>query len=475
MKKKREISNATLENKAIHDIATIPSDLYQHIGLTLSRKAVSSWMSTCNFFAASKAMRTVRDTKLSDFIITSGYYNHTFISFNNGNYVNNGLLYGWGENYSGELGLGDTSEREVFTAISIHDLNNKITVQDIAIGRGFSVVLLSNGSLYSCGDNEHGQLGLGDNNTRNKFAGVTIPDLPDNVTVLKLVAGATYVIILLSNGTLSACGNNDSGSLGFGHENPLRFGPMTIPGLEDGITVCDVFTSEYGILVRLSNDLLYTYNLLGSNNNQFKARSIPDLGNGVTLQKVALGNGHIIVLLSNGALFGAGDNEFGQLGLGDEVNRLEFVAIRIPGLNENTKICDIILGSNYSIVHLNNGRIYGCGRNSYGQLGFGYDGDETNDEEFKPEGRNTFTAITINDLDKDTSILKIMESNSETYAFLSNGKIYGCGKNSNGILEPTISENKIYEFTCLPTLKALSLPRSKDESQQIETVNVNTL
>ena len=452
MKKKLEISNATLENKVIHDIATIPSDLYQNIGHTLNRKAVSSWMSTCHFFAKSNALRTVRDTKPADFIITSGYYNHSFISFNNGNHAN-GLLYGRGGNYYGELGLGDTSEREAFTAISVPGLNNKITVQDIAIGWGFTGVLLSNGSLYFCGDM---QLGLVGNYAHNEFVQVTIPDLPDKVTVVKLVAGATYAIVLLSNGTLYACGNNDSGQLGLGVVNPLRqFTPMIIAGLSDGVTVCDVFTSDGGILVLLSNDLLYSYNLLRSDNNQFNALNIPCLGNGVTLQKVALGNRHVMVLLSNGNLYGIGDNEYGQLGLGDSNRRLEFAAISIPGLDKQVKVCDIILGASHSIVHLSNGMIYGCGLHENGQLGLGYDNDVF---EF-----NKFTAITIEGLDKDTSILKIMVSNNSTYAFLSNGAIYGCGDNKNGILEPNSNKDAIYEFTCLHSIKALSLPKSTDE------------
>jgi hypothetical protein len=94
MKRKQDKSTVTLGNEITHLIANeaphitnIPSDLYPNIGHMLNRKAISSWMSTCNFFATSKAMCTVRDTKPADFIITSGYYNQTFISFNNGNIV----------------------------------------------------------------------------------------------------------------------------------------------------------------------------------------------------------------------------------------------------------------------------------------------------------------------------------------------------------------------------------------------------
>ena len=69
-----------------------------------------------------------------------------------------GTLHGVGFNYSGNLGLGDTTTRTVVTPVG----TDTDWVDAKANGTYFSHALKSNGELYSCGANGDGQLGLGD-------------------------------------------------------------------------------------------------------------------------------------------------------------------------------------------------------------------------------------------------------------------------------------------------------------------------
>ncbi|MGX4236244.1 hypothetical protein ACWJV2_19540, partial [Clostridioides difficile] len=66
-------------------------------------------------------------------------------------------------NSSGQLGLGDTVNRNVFTKV---DIDN---VKDVICGGNQTFVIKNDGGIWSCGSNSSGQLGLGDTVNRNVF------------------------------------------------------------------------------------------------------------------------------------------------------------------------------------------------------------------------------------------------------------------------------------------------------------------
>ena len=90
---------------------------------------------------------------------------------------------------------------------------------------------------------------------------------------------------------------------------------------------------------------------------------------------------HSLILKNDGTLWGCGQNAYGQLGLGDATNRKTFT-------ETTTNVDDvksIYCGRNHTFMLKNDGTLWGCGSNTYGQLGLG---DKTN--------RTTFTEITTN-------------------------------------------------------------------------------
>ena len=58
--------------------------------------------------------------------------------------------------------------------------------------------------MFACGDNDHGQLGLGDTTERNTFTAV--PALPDGKVAKQVVGGGYHTMILAEDGTVFACG-----------------------------------------------------------------------------------------------------------------------------------------------------------------------------------------------------------------------------------------------------------------------------
>src|SRR4030095_13243552 len=67
-----------------------------------------------------------------------------------------GGVYAWGDNGSGQLGIGDNTSRA--EPIAVQGLANVVAV---AAGRAHSLALRSDGSVLAWGANNQGQLGLG--------------------------------------------------------------------------------------------------------------------------------------------------------------------------------------------------------------------------------------------------------------------------------------------------------------------------
>ena len=82
---------------------------------------------------------------------------------------NDGTLWGCGLNNYGQLGLGDTTNRITFTQIT----TNTDNIKSVYCGWGYTLILKNDGTLWSCGDNRYGQLGLGDTTNRYNFTEIT--------------------------------------------------------------------------------------------------------------------------------------------------------------------------------------------------------------------------------------------------------------------------------------------------------------
>ena len=129
---------------------------------------------------------------------------------------NDGSLWACGYNARGQLGLGNINTPiTTFTQVTTN-INND--VKQVACGGdkngyGYAFVIKNDGSLWACGVNSSGQLGLGDTTNRNTFTQVTTNI---NNDVKQVVCGSEHTFIIKNDGSIWSCGNNTGGQLGLG-------------------------------------------------------------------------------------------------------------------------------------------------------------------------------------------------------------------------------------------------------------------
>jgi alpha-tubulin suppressor-like RCC1 family protein len=401
-------------------------DIFKNIAHYLNYGGLYNLMQTCKHFWNVPEIRAILKQKPRMQII-AGKDTSFLLTYN-------GKLYGCGCNNCVQLGLGpDARDRTTFTPITIPDLKNGVQIQQVAAGVANTLVLLTNGQLYGCGANDYGQLGLGDAQNHITFTSIIISGLKESAQIQQVVAGWNHTFVLLTNGQLYGCGDNYDGQLGLGdYQDRVTFTPIIIPNLEEGVKIQQVVAGSSHTLVLLTNGQLYGCGgnfdgELGLGDKEerttFTLITIPNLEKGVKIQQVVTESSHTLVLLTNGQLYGCGDNDSGQLGLGDSQKRTTFTQIIIPALKDNVRIQQVVTGWDYTLVLLTNGQLYGCGANGNGQLGLG-----------NSKNCTIFTQIIIPELKDDVGIQQVVTGSAHTLVLLTNEQLYGCGDNSSSQL-----------------------------------------
>lgn len=162
--------------------------------------------------------------------------------------VASGVLYCWGTNDMGQLGINSASagsSKPVAVLAEAGVLSGK-TVTKVATGRQFGCAATSEPNVYCWGYNLDGQYG---NNTRAsslKPVLVTTTGSSDLVgkTPTKLTAGKAHVCAVTTENKLYCWGYNALGQLGDG-TNISRFTPMQVQGPLASLNVTDVSAQDY--------------------------------------------------------------------------------------------------------------------------------------------------------------------------------------------------------------------------------------
>ena len=296
-------------------------------------------------------------------------YSHTFIL------KNDGTLWGTGNNYSGQLGLGDGHDRYAFTQIT----TNTDNIKDVYCGGSYTIILKNDGTLWGCGANGSGQLGLGDTTNRTTFTQVTTN--ADNIK--SVCCGSSHTLILKNDGTVWGCGHNGYGELGLGNNTNKNTFTQITTNIND---IKEIYCGGSHTFMLKNDSTLwgcgYNYNGqlgLGDSDDRYTFTQITTNTNDI--KSICCGSHHTLILKNDGSLWGTGRNNCSQLGLGDTTDRTIFTQVTT---NINN-IKEIYCGAHHAFILKNDGTLWGTGRNDFGNLGL----KDTN-------YRTTFTQIATN-------------------------------------------------------------------------------
>ncbi len=227
--------------------------------------------------------------------------------------ADDGTLWGWGANTSGECGV--TPSQNLLVPTQVGSFADWI---DVDCGPYHTIALRSNGDVYTMGYNNYGQCGTG--NASN----VLTPALVTS-DVINVAAGKGYTSYLIkSDSTLWACGQNNG-----------RFG----------------------------------------NNTMISSLSFVQVSSATNWVDIAGGLDHSIALNSLGELYVSGLNTYGQLGQGNYSNSNIRLLVNTGGNPPLISSYGSISGGDNFSVYLDNfGQVHTCGINANGRLGIANNG-----------------------------------------------------------------------------------------------------
>jgi alpha-tubulin suppressor-like RCC1 family protein/PKD repeat protein len=225
----------------------------------------------------------------------------------------------------------------------------------------FSLAVLADGSAWSWGNNDDGQLGLGDVTSRLRPAPVSLP------APLTAVSGAGFpgghALGLAADGTVWGWGSNGDGQLGLG-DTVDRHVPTRVPGLPGiGAVAAGLFSS-----MALAHDgTVWTWGRAGALGDRLGGRTVPRQVPGlIDIQAIAFSGSHALALGGDGTVWTWGSGRDGLMGDGTEISRP--TPGQVPALGG---IQAVAAGRDHSLALAADGTVWAWGANSSGQVGDG--------------------------------------------------------------------------------------------------------
>ncbi|XP_075696677.1 protein RCC2 [Rhinoderma darwinii] len=195
-----------------------------------------------------------------------------------------GKVWSWGRNEKGQLGHGDI--KRVDAPKLVESIQEEVFVY-VSCGRNHTLALTENGSVYAFGENKMGQLGLG-----NKTDAVSSPAqiLYNGQPITKVACGAEFSMIMDCKGNLYSFGCPEYGQLGHNSDGKYIARAQRIE------YDCELIPRRIAIFIEKTKD----------------GQVLPVTN--VVVRDIACGTNHTLALDSQKRVFSWGFGGYGRLG-----------------------------------------------------------------------------------------------------------------------------------------------------------------
>lgn len=317
-----------------------------------------------------------------------------------------GSVWTWGNNWKGQLGDGtDGTNRGKLAPVKVTGLSDVVSV---AAGSYFTAAIKQDGTVWTWGNNDNGQ--LGDGTTTNRNTPVQVSGISD---IVALSAGQNHIAALKADGTVWAWGNNSSGQLGDGTENYETTTPVQVKGLTDiiGIAAGSLNTLAVG---KDGNVWGWGENLVGEiGGGELTSSLVPIKISG--LQDVSIikqTSDHIIALLENGNVYTIRANGYGKIvEVSDSDGKMKVTPLK--------DVVDVAAGEYEAVAVKNDGTVYKWHISNYFPFG--------NSEGY-------YLGVILEHVYELEDIVEVAKGNNHTLLLKKDGTVWVWGSNDQGQL-----------------------------------------
>ncbi|XP_032885474.1 probable E3 ubiquitin-protein ligase HERC3 [Amblyraja radiata] len=264
----------------------------------------------------------------------------------------------WGEGASvREALLGSGDNRDISEPTELECLRDR-PVKEVSCGAGHCVLLHTDGKVYTCGENDSGQLGR----KAGKCALGQVEAL-NTRTVVQVACGWRHTLALCEDGSVFAWGAGNDGQLGSGECQEFVSQPRKVTQLEGPIVQVRCGHSHSLALSQDCTVYSWGQNIYGQLGikTSLKKQPSPQIVRrlrGIPVAQITAGESHSFALSLSGAVYAWGRNDCGQLGLKDTADSHDPCLVQqLKKLNVNYISC----GNKHTVVVTKDGDVFTCG------------------------------------------------------------------------------------------------------------------
>jgi alpha-tubulin suppressor-like RCC1 family protein len=299
----------------------------------------------------------IANENISDTIVNSDLQQWKSISAgydNTAGIKSDGTLWTWGRNNHGQLGNGTTID----SAIPVQEMTRSNTWRKVSVIGGHIVALKADGTLWTWGRNTYGQLGDGTTIDRT----TPIQESTHAANWNEISAGRYHTVAIKSNGTLWSWGWNKHNRLGQDLDEEIK--EQMVPAQENTYASNWLYASagsNHTVAIKIDGTLWgwgnNYFGNLGDGTNTEISQAIQEATKASDWIDVSAGRYHTMAKKSDGTLWLWGSNEYSQLGDGTETNAN--VPIQENSLSSNWN--SISAGNVQSMATKDDGTLWGWG------------------------------------------------------------------------------------------------------------------